>query len=272
MARHRRRPGGLGRRGRGGGQRLSRAGAALPGQPQRVDPGAAVHRAQHRLHPLCLRSGRHPGARLRCVPGVDRGRTAGRGADGAQHPPVGLSAALADVQPGAGPAPVLRIQRHRHRPLCHRRRASADDGGGPRAGARPAQRKRADLGQPAAGLHPRLRRGGLARGPDHARRVARVLPQGPTDPGRHRRDAAADLLRRAHDLLRHRPHEHARVRLSPRRRQRDHPVRLRHRHRHDVVAPAALCPSVRRHQHSAQPGHQRGQPAAVASRDHGPHA
>ena len=79
-----------------------------------------------------------------------------------------------------------------------RRRVSAGDAVGARAGARAASAQRADLGQPPPAVHPRQRRRDVAGHPEIHRRPADLLSAGHSA-GRHRRSGgqrAAHLFRR----------------------------------------------------------------------------
>ncbi len=128
--------------------------------------------------------------------------TASSGAEGGGHVPeralVGLPATRRDARPDPDRPLLLRLHRRRHRPLRDRRRPAAGPPLGARAG--PGEGRHLVLGQPAAHLHPRHRRGDGARQRGHERRAA--APAHPRSaarvgPRRARDHRAADLLRGA---------------------------------------------------------------------------
>ena len=102
----------------------------------------------------------------------------GQPRDHRQHPAVGLAAADGHLRAAAGDPDLLQVPRRRCRSLPARRRLSAGDAVGARAGAVAAAVQRADLGQPASALHPRQRRGHVPGHAEVQRRPAGLLPAG----------------------------------------------------------------------------------------------
>ena len=147
--------------------------AALQRRSQRARRRAAVPDTQHRGDPRRVRPRRDRGPvlhrRAAAHPEPDRRERR----HGLQPAAVGLPPAARHLRPAADPAPVLQVQRRRHRPLPDRRQAAPDHAVRPIAGDQPAGGHRPDVDQRAPGLHPRLRN---HRGPVNA-----ITPEGQPD-------------------------------------------------------------------------------------------
>ena len=238
--RRRRLPPGLDRR-RGYGD----GAAAARRHPRRAAAGGALPGPQHRRDTAGLRSRRGRGAAgLRRRPADAPGHPGQRG-DHQQRTAVGPPAAARHVRADPGDPHLLRVRVGGQRPLRGRRRVPPDDALEPRAQlGQPAEPL---MGQRAAAVHTRLRRGARPGQPGDAGRSAGAVHPGPAAAFRDRpgRRAAEHLLRRAVERLRPGQHRHRRVPLPGGRGQRLDPLR-RHRRRRDrrPVPPPPLQPAV----------------------------
>ncbi len=187
---------------------------ALQRRAERAERRAAVHRGPHRGDALGVRARHDRGA-----PVLGRGAALPRAVrrqrgDARQPAAVGLPAPAPDVRPGADHSALLRLHRCRHRPLRDRWRAAPAHAQRTRAQHPAARRRRQDLDERTARLHPRLRPHRRAGQRRHLRwRAALPGERHQPQPGPADRRAAA-LLRRGRQRLPGRAHHDERVRLS----------------------------------------------------------
>ena len=257
-------------------RRLRRPGTAAAGDAElhrgadRAHPRDAVPPESHRRHPPGV------GARQRGDPRAERrrrsdaGRHPGQRADHRKRPALGPGPAAADLRAAPGDPHLLRLRLGGRRPLLDRREVppGAALATGDQCGVAPDP----DVHQRAPHLHPRDGTHARTRQPGHQRRPAGALHQGPAAgldrvaPGH----PAADLLRRAGQRLRLRPHAAAGVRPPRGRGERLRRIR-RHRRRagRQSAPPAAARRPVRLVQNPALAGHHQRQPGALLPRHHG---
>ena len=136
------------------GRRLRRG---LHREAERARARAAVHHPQHRVHAAGVRAEPDRAARLSRRDHGGGGRRGEQPGDAAEHPAVGLARAPGHAAAAPGDPHLLRLSRHRHRPLRHRRHAAPGDARDARAERREAAREQPHLDQREADLHPRLR-------------------------------------------------------------------------------------------------------------------
>ena len=210
-------------------------------QAERAGARAALHRAQHRDDAAGVRARPH---RAESVPRRRRRRGArprAQSGDAAEHPAVGLARAAGHAAPDSGNPHLLRLSRHRHRPLQGRRIGAPDDARRARAQRREAAGEQPQLDQRKADLHARLRRDDEPGERLHAGRPADARPEQHADSehdSRHQGDAAGDLFRRAHEHRRLREDAPEGVQLPAGRDQQPHLLRGQRRHRVSAASSA----------------------------------